>query len=304
MNTVLETRGLSKVYKGFSAVNAVNLNVREGEIYGFLGLNGAGKTTTMRLLLGMIRPTGGEALILGETIGKGDRKIWDKVGYMVETPGYYPELTVRENLEICRRIRRLDKDAVESVMETLSIAQYGNKAAGKLSLGNAQRLGLAKALIHKPKVLLLDEPVNGLDPEGIADIRELLRSLAQKEGVSVLISSHLLDEVSKIADRIGIIHKGSLIREMSTSDLESSLDTKLVVETGDNVAALALLTKEGYDGEIKFGEISISAEAAVAHPESVAQVLVSGNLPPRKLLVQREELESYFLRAIGQGVSI
>jgi ABC-2 type transport system ATP-binding protein len=171
----ITTNGLTKHFGDVTAVDNLSLNIRRGEIYGFLGLNGAGKTTTIRMLLGMIKPSSGSVSLFGTGIHPGITSIWQRVGYMVETPHAYPDLTVQENLEIVRRLRNLnDTDVVQKIIEKLGLTRYANRRARNLSLGNAQRLGLAKALIHKPDLLILDEPANALDPAGIVEIRNLL----------------------------------------------------------------------------------------------------------------------------------
>jgi len=226
MNTSLSisTNGLTKRFGDVTAVDNLSLNIRSGEIYGFLGLNGAGKTTSIRMLLGMIKPTSGSVSLFGTGIHPGTSSIWQRVGYMVETPHAYPDLTVRENLELIRRLRRLrDDDAVPIIIEKLGLTPYANRRAKALSLGNAQRLGLAKALIHKPDLLILDEPANALDPAGIVEIRSLLRSLASTDGVTIFVSSHILSEVARLATRVGVIHEGKLVEEIPAGqgDLES-----------------------------------------------------------------------------------
>ena len=186
MDPVIQLSHLSKRYKGFSAVEDISLEIEKGEIYGFIGLNGSGKTTTIKMLLGMIRPSEGSCSIDGQKIGLFSHSVWSKVGSLVETPYAYPELTVKENLEIFRRLRQVaDASAVEQAMEQLNLTGYANKKAGKLSLGNTQRLGIAKALLHKPEILILDEPSNGLDPAGILEVRELFRHLAHDLGVTI-----------------------------------------------------------------------------------------------------------------------
>ena len=178
-STAIEANGITKRFGDVLAVNELSLNIHKGEIYGFLGLNGAGKTTTIRMLLGMIKPSKGSVSLFGTKVQPGQRAVWQRVGYMVETPHAYPDLTVRENLEIVRQLRQLpDKNIVEKIMEQMGLSSYANRLARVLSLGNAQRLGLAKALIHHPDLLLLDEPANALDPAGIVEVRNLLRGLA------------------------------------------------------------------------------------------------------------------------------
>lgn len=209
MNPVIETHNLVKRYGDVLAVNDLSLRVVPGEIYAFLGLNGAGKTTTIRILLGMVKPTCGEAFVLGKRITPGSEKPWAAVGYLVETATCYPELTVRENLEAVRRLRPgTESRDVKRIIDLLGLSACADRRAGTLSLGNGQRLGLAKALLHNPRLLILDEPANGLDPAGIVEIRELLLELVREEGITVFMSSHILGEVSRLAHRIGITFYG------------------------------------------------------------------------------------------------
>jgi ABC-2 type transport system ATP-binding protein len=194
-----------------------------------LGLNGAGKTTTIRMLLGMIKPTCGYARVLQTRVRIGSREPWESVGYMVEDPHAYPELTVYENLEVARRLHPgTPPTAVGQIIERLGLAEYTDRRARTLSHGNAQRLGLAKALVHNPRLLILDEPANGLDPAGIVEIRELLVELTREHGGTVFMSSHILAEVSRLAGRIGIIHKGSLLQELSIDELERNRKRRLL----------------------------------------------------------------------------
>jgi ABC-2 type transport system ATP-binding protein len=301
MNDVIKTDNLSKNFGNVQAVKNVSLNVNKGEIYGFLGLNGAGKTTTIRMLLGMIRPTSGSASILGEKVGTDSCALWKNVGYLVETPYSYPELTVWENLEIIRRLRFIsDKNSVDAVIDKLKLIPYKNRKSGHLSLGNAQRLGLAKALLHNPKILILDEPANGLDPVGIVEMRNLFLELAINQGVTIFISSHILGEISKFATRIGIIHEGKLVQEINTNQLEDLLYKRLVLNVKDQKSALAKLSKEGYSAHAdNDGFLEITDKRAIAQPDNIASILVNAGLPPTLLKVEEEDLESYFLRIIG-----
>jgi len=300
MNDVIRTQNLTKNFGDVHAVEDVSLNVGKGEIYGFLGLNGAGKTTTIRMLLGMICPTSGSAFVLGEKVSANNNDLWRKVGYLVETPSSYPELTVWENLEIMRRLHQIpDKKSVEAVIDKLRLTSYKNRKAGHLSLGNAQRLGLAKAFIHNPEILILDEPTNGLDPAGIVEIRELLKDLVTNHQATIFISSHILGEISKIATRIGIIHEGRLLQEVNADKLEQLLQKRLVVDAKDKKAVQVRLVKEGYVVNLaKNGVLEITDEKAVNHPENIATILVRADLPPTLLKVDEEDLELYFLRII------
>jgi len=302
MNTeIIKTESISKHYGDVHAVSDMSLNVKKGEIYGFLGLNGAGKTTTIRMLLGLIRPTSGAAFINGEKITFDNIYLWKSVGSLVEIPYSYPELTVRENLEIIRRLRFLtDKKTIDNVIDKLQLGAYVNRKAKDLSLGNNQRLGLAKALIHNPEILLLDEPTNGLDPAGIYEIREMLSDLAINHGVTIFISSHILGEVSRFATRIGIIHEGKLIKEIEASQLEKLCSKRLLINANDIEMARSILMQNGYSlRATNHNLIEIKDESAISKPDSVATILVNAGCPPTLLKVEEEDLESYFLNTIG-----
>jgi ABC-2 type transport system ATP-binding protein len=214
---VIRAEGLARHYGRVRAVDGLDLDVRAGEVYGFLGRNGAGKTTTIRMLLGLVRPTTGTVRVFGRVIG--GRQDWlRRVGFLVESATAYPNLTVRENLDLQRRLTGAPPTAVDETIELLGLAPYADRRAGRLSLGNKQRLSLARAILHAPELLILDEPANALDPAGIVEVRELLRRLADS-GVTVFMSSHILGEVAHLADRIGIIDAGRLVEEASRDEL-------------------------------------------------------------------------------------
>lgn len=299
MNAIIQTEGLTKHFRNNQAVDGISLHVNKGEIYGFLGLNGAGKTTTIRMLLGMIRPDSGSSYLFGQRVDAGSHKLWADVGYMVETPYSYPELTVLENLEIIRRLRGIsDRGAIDSIMDKLQLTSYRDRKAGNLSLGNGQRLGLAKALLHNPKVLILDEPTNGLDPAGIVEVRQLLRELAANHGVTIFISSHILGEVARLTTRIGIVHHGKLLQETDAKDLQLLLQKHLLVQTRNPEAAQLKLTQEGYQVKMSEDGLLLPEDHAIANPDRIAKLLVNAHMPPIQLTVQEEDLETYFLRRI------
>jgi ABC-2 type transport system ATP-binding protein len=302
MNHPIETSGLVKRYGEITAVDHLSLQVDKGEIYAFLGLNGAGKTTTIRMLLGMIKPTSGTATVLGCRVRQGSRQPWASVGYLVETPRAYPELTVYENLEVARRLHPGTKpQAISQVIERLALTPYADRRAGVLSQGNAQRLGLAKALLHSPELLILDEPANGLDPAGIVDIRELLLELTCEQGITVLMSSHILGEVSRIAQRIGIIHRGRLLQELDADELKCNRRKRLLVRARDGEAARNALSAAGYSvAATQSGSLELRDAAAIECPDEVASLLVCAGTPPTQLIVKEEDLEQYFLRLIGE----
>ena len=297
MDFAIETNGLSKFYGDLRAVDAVNLRVKPGEIYGFLGLNGAGKTTTIRALLGMIRPSKGNVRVLGQAVGPNGRGPWAKVGHLVESPSAYPELTVRENLEIARRLHGIsDSGTTKRVIERLGLLPYADRQAGTLSMGNLQRLGLARALLHEPELLILDEPANGLDPAGVVEIRELLERLAREKGVTIFMSSHILTEVARLATRIGIIHRGRLVEELDTDQLEQLRTKRLAVQARDLSAAQSSLHSAGFQLALRDSTILIEDEHAIAYPDEIARILVHAGTPPTHLAVEQEDLEQHFLQ--------
>jgi len=301
MSFAIETNGLSKSFGQVRAVDSVNLRVKQGEIYGFIGLNGAGKTTTIRALLGMIRPSAGSVKVLGQAVGPNGRGPWRHIGHMVEVPAAYPELTVRENLEVARRLQGIaDLKATPRIIERLGLAAYADRKAGALSTGNLHRLGLARALLHEPELLILDEPANGLDPAGVVEIRELLASLAHEKGVTVFMSSHILTEVDRLATRIGIIHKGRLLEELEADKLEELRAQRLEVKAHNLEAAQSALTQAGFAVKASEGAILLNEGRAIEAPDEVAAILVHAGTPPTRLAVEQENLEDYFLRLTGE----
>jgi ABC-2 type transport system ATP-binding protein len=300
MPPAIETDKLSKHYGPVLAVDRLSMRVEAGEIYGFLGLNGAGKTTTIRMLLGMIAPSSGTASVLGQPI-RGAKGPWGEVGYLVEIPAAYRELTTRENLEAARRLRPgLPPQAVARAIERFALGPYADRRAGGLSHGNLQRLGLARAMLHDPRLLVLDEPANGLDPAGIVEVRQLLLGLAHGQGVTVFMSSHILAEVARLADRIGIIHHGQLLQEMQADELEHNRRRRLIVRTADLSAAQSALVNAGYRSAVVEGESLVLREQAVLRNPALASVcLTQANQPPTHLAVEEEDLEAYFLRLIA-----
>jgi ABC-2 type transport system ATP-binding protein len=296
MEYAIETNGLSKFYGDVRAVDSVDLRVKRGEIYGFLGLNGAGKTTTIRALLGMIRPSEGKVWVLNQALDGGGRGPWARVGHLVESPAAYPELSVRENLDVARRLHGIQNPTVvNEVMDRLSISIYADRKAGTLSSGNFQRLGLARAMLHNPDLLILDEPANALDPAGIVEIRELLAGLAREQGTTIFMSSHILTEVNLLADRIGVIHKGRLIEELDATRLEEIRAKQLVIGTRNPVKARDTLA--GFNLiNLEDGRIALKDPRAIEAPEMIATLLVNAGTPPIHLAIEQENLEEYFLR--------
>lgn len=297
--TVIATHGLAKHYRNVRAVDGIDLDVRRGEIYGFLGRNGAGKTTTIRMLLGLIRPTSGEVTILGTRVRPGEQGFLARVGSLVETATAYPNLTVRENLEIQRRLTCAPREAVAETITLLRLDEYADRRAGQLSLGNKQRLALAAALLHRPDVLVLDEPANALDPAGIVEVRALLRRLADERGVTIFMSSHILAEVAQLADRIGIVHAGKLVEELGFEELRAKARLYLDVCVSEPERAVALLAERLGIVRIERTGERLRLFDGLDRTAEIARVLVSAGLDLTRLCLQEEDLEAHFLRLTG-----
>jgi ABC-2 type transport system ATP-binding protein len=296
MTNAISAQGLAKNFGEVKAVKKVDLEVRRGEIYGFLGRNGAGKTTSIRMLLGLIRPSAGEIAIFGESLRKRRLAALKQVGFLVESATAYPNLTVRENLELQRLLMDAPKAAVENAIKLLSLEEYADRKSAHLSLGNKQRLSLARALVHSPELLVLDEPANGLDPAGIVEIRGLLRKLAD-EGITIFMSSHILAEVDQLADRIGIIHEGSLIEELDRKELGKRRRLRIEIDVDRPDRAESILRERLGLREIsRQGERGVRIADADAESGDIARALVEAGIRLERLLPVEENLEEHFMR--------
>lgn len=224
-------------------------------------------------------------------------RLWNDIGYLVETPYSYPNLSVAENLQVYYHLRQLrNPTSIPTIIDKLKLSPFTETKARHLSLGNQQRLGLAKALMHQPKLLILDEPINGLDPEGIVEVRKLLKELVNK-GSTVFLSSHILSEISKVANRIGIIHQGKLIKELTTKELADQLIRKILVKTNDNLGAINHLSQCNFQSVLnKNNEIEIYDGHAIENPEIISNLLVEKGFPPKQVYLFTEDLEMYFFK--------
>lgn len=243
----IETRGLSRRFGRQLAVDALDLRVPRRSVFGFLGPNGAGKSTTIRMLLGLLRPSGGQALIQGLDVGRDRIGAARQVGALLEAHGFYGNLTGRENLDLTRTLRGLGRPEIDRVLDLTDLRSSADKRVSDYSLGMRQRLGLARALMGSPSVLILDEPTNGLDPDGIADMRRFLSELPERTGATVLVSSHLLSEVEQIATHVGILHLGRLTVQGRLSDLLAGQPQDIELATSDDARAQTLALAAGYD---------------------------------------------------------
>ncbi len=241
----IQTNHLTKIYGRQKAVNAVNIHVEKGRIYGLLGRNGAGKTTIMKMILGLTSITSGEVRVFGKNIRGQEKRIYPRIGAIIETPGFYPNLTGTENLEIFAKLRGTSRpDAVKNALDVVGLPYKDKKLFSKYSLGMKQRLGIANAIMHDPELLILDEPTNGLDPIGISEMRDFIKSLSVDYGKTVLVSSHILSEISLLADDVGIIHNGVLLEESSMSELEMKNCRYILLQVSNIPKASLILERQ------------------------------------------------------------
>ena len=241
MNQIISTHKLSKRYRGKVCVKELSLSVEEGEIYGFLGPNGAGKSTTLKMILGLTRPTNGIVTVFGKEFEKNRRFILSQIGSLIESPSYYGHLTGLENMRVVQRLHEVPDKNVMEALKIVRLEKQIDKRVEQYSLGMKQRLGIAMALMSFPKVLILDEPTNGLDPAGIGEIRELIKSLPNRYGMTVLISSHLLSEIEQIATSVGIINEGKMMFQGSMGELQNKSQSTIMIKTRNNKLAQELL---------------------------------------------------------------
>ncbi|SCW33965.1 bacitracin transport system ATP-binding protein [Paenibacillus tianmuensis] len=303
MSAVIKTTQLTKIYGTQKAVDNLDMNVRQGQIYGFLGQNGAGKTTTIRMLLGLIKPTHGEIEIFGETLFKHQKEILRRIGSIVEFSGFYENLTARENLLINAKLMGVHKrNTMDEALEIVGLHQETKKLVGSYSLGMKQRLGIARAILHHPELLILDEPTNGLDPVGIKEIRRLIKSLAEERKITILVSSHILSEVEQLADQIGVVHQGKLLEEISFEELRKRNRKYLEFQVSDDNKAAMLLEKHfGITDYEVHGERVIRVYSHIGEQGKLNRMLVEHGIEVTKMTMSVDRLEDYFIKLIGGG---
>lgn len=283
------------------ALNSINLQVNEGSIYGFLGPNGAGKTTTLKLILGLLKKQSGEMSVFGKSFGTNRVETLRRIGSMIENPSIYGHLTAIENLRVLQKIYNCPKQRINEVLELVGLAKTGSKKAAQFSLGMKQRLSLAIALLHSPSLLILDEPTNGLDPNGILEIRELLKDLNVNHGITILISSHLLSEIEKLVTHIGIINQGVLLFQGTLSELISKRrqNSFTVFETNNSPEALEIIKDFGLDSRIEADRIVLP----ILEKEQIARInqkLVQNNIEVYQISKIENDLEKIFFDVISE----
>jgi len=295
MSSVITTISLTRRFGPINAVNGVSLDIPQHSVYGFLGPNGAGKTTTIRMLLGLLKPTAGEVHLFGSPFQANRSALLARIGSLVEMPSLYPHLTGRENLEVIRRMLALGSDSISRVLAVVDLEKDAGRLVREYSLGMKQRLGLAQAMLGSPELLILDEPTNGLDPAGILEMRELLRRMPKEHGITVFLSSHLLNEVEQIATHISIINKGVLLFQGKPGKLQKQRHQHLSVEVDNPDKALTLLTKNGWKAE-KDGDLHLHVQASdKTDAGKVSDLIVRNNLTLYHLSLAQSSLEDLFL---------
>ncbi|SHJ75430.1 ABC transporter ATP-binding protein [Paramaledivibacter caminithermalis] len=303
MNTIVSTYNLSKYFNGICRVNEVNLTVYEGDIYGFLGPNGAGKSTTLKMLLGLIKPTKGNMVIFSKNFNKNRQLILSQTGSLIESPSYYEHLTGLENMRILQRLRNVSNKKVQEALHIVRLEKQQNKLVKHYSLGMKQRLGIAMALINFPKLLILDEPTNGLDPNGIREIRELIKSLPQRYGITVLISTHLLSEIEQIATSVGIINDGNLLFQGSMEQLKAKNKAYISIKTQDNNLAKKILLTEGYKFKQNNDRL-IFEDLTDSHIAYLNKLFIGQSIDVIRIEEHRKSLEDIFLELTGKERSL
>lgn len=299
MDTIVSTNCLTKIYKKERALDGLTMHVKRGEIYGFIGRNGAGKTTCMKILCGLAEPTSGEYSLFGQT-GKNVGKMQERIGNLIEMPGLYPYMTAHENL-MCKYIAMgiHRKGYIEEILETVGLGDAGGKKVKKFSLGMKQRLGIGMALLGEPDLLLLDEPINGLDPQGIAEMRETIRRLNREKNITIMISSHILEELYKVADTFGIIHKGMLIQEFSRKQLEEKCSDCIRICLIDTRRACTVLEDMGIQNYKVAAPDTIHVYEIPGRSGEINQKLSEQGCMVQSVQIVRESLEEYFLELTG-----
>ncbi|MDQ3109850.1 MAG: ABC transporter ATP-binding protein [Bacteroidota bacterium] len=293
----IETSNLShKFSENETVLDTINLCVPHGSIYGFLGPNGAGKTTTLRLILGLLKKQQGVIRIFDKSFEENRIEILQNTGSLIESPSFYSHLTATENLALLQKIYQCPKERIKKVLEIVGLSQTGKKKAGKFSLGMKQRLSIAIALLHSPKLLILDEPTNGLDPNGILEIRELLKKINAENKVTIVISSHLLAEIERLVTHVGIINKGKILFQGTLQELHQKqvLGAFITIETSDNEKAMKLISSGEITATVQSGQLVIPH----IEKEAVAKLnkkLVENNIEVYSITAVKNDLESIFM---------
>ena len=302
MNYVMETQNLSKKYQNVTVVDHVNLHIPKGKIYGLLGRNGAGKTTIMKMMLQLVSPTAGKIMMFGKDHREQMKDTYQKIGSIIETPGFYTNLTGQENLEILARFRKnVSKASVKHALEVVGLDQEKKKPFSDYSLGMKQRLGIAAAIMHEPELLILDEPINGLDPIGISEIRQFLCELSRTKGTTIFISSHVLSEIEQIADMTGVINQGKLVEEVNMKELHKRKRKYVAFTVSDALSAAKILENQCNVRDYDIQDHMIKIFETEFNVGYFNQILVENQLVVTGINTCEDNLENYFSELIGGG---
>ena len=293
MEYILRTNTVSKKYTNYYAVDKVSISIKKGEIYGLIGENGAGKSTLMKMIAGLVEPSEGSVELFGNFVPQAERY---RIGCVIESPALYAELTAKQNLEVFRKAYGLSsKESVQQILKQVGLSQYENKIVKKFSLGMKQRLAIGVALLGNPDFLILDEPINGLDPTGIQDMRNFLLKLNREEHITIMISSHILGELSKIATKYGIIKNGKLIEEITAKELNEKCQCCLKIKASDTAQAAILIEKNLHTKNYEIlSDNNIRIFEYVDNPGIVNSLLVNHGISVDECTVTKESLEDYF----------
>ena len=305
-NYIIETKNLTKQYGSQKSVAGLNIHVKKGRIYGLLGRNGAGKTTTMKMLLGLTEPTSGEVRIWGQSLPENEKKLLPHIGSLIESPGFYPNLTATENLQIFAALRKIpDRHAVKEALDLVGLPYKDRKLFSQYSLGMKQRLAIALSVMHDPELLILDEPINGLDPIGIAEVRTFIRELCDTRGKTILISSHILSEISLLADDIGIIDHGILLEEESLEELEQKSSRHMHFTLSDANRAAKILECLFLENHFSIQDNhNLLLHNLNLSPGKIVTAFVRNGLEVSEATISEESLEDYFKRVTGgEGIA-
>lgn len=304
MDYILTTNGLTKTYGKHNAANNISIHVRQGDIYGLIGRNGAGKTTLLKMVGDLSTPTAGEFALFGYT-GKERAQVMHRVGSLIENPGIYPNLTAAENLNLkCIALGVRDKNVVPQLLETVGLANVGKKKVGKFSMGMKQRLGIALALVGEPDLVILDEPINGLDPQGVAEVRETIKKLNKERNITFIISSHILDELAKIATNYGIIQNGNLLQELTKEELLNKCSERIELKTNDTAKACTVLEKmDIHEYKVVDGD-TIQIFERLHDSGGITMNLAQNNVTILGISLKNESLEDYYLNLTGGGSNV
>lgn len=305
MSYLIKTNQLTKVFEGKEVVSGVNMHVKQGEIYGFLGPNGAGKTTVMKMITNLVKPTSGEIEIFGEKLTNTSYEVLKRIGIIIEYPIFYEKLTAKENLEIhCEYMGYYDKKGIDRALDLVKLHNLGNKKVKDFSLGMKQRLGIARAITTKPELLILDEPINGLDPIGIKELRELFKMLSKEFGITLLVSSHILAEMELMADTIGVIQHGKLIKEVSMKDINGVQTEYIELAVFDIKKAITVLDHIlGIKNYKIMNEKMIRIYELTKSQQEISKTLIMNDIEIRSINRRHSSLEEYFLNLMnGEGI--